>query len=437
MAEIIDNIKVGLFIKSLLKEQQMTQDQLAEKLFITKAAVSQNLNGKSAFDIQNLVKIAEIFNITLDDLVSGRRKRTSETDDAEYVKLIRRGFEKFKTYKLSEMNLATPDVYGKVFIDYLLEEKLHDWIQYLLDKEVELVKPQSHRYKQLIIQVVLYALKHQCGSPEYLLIQFVETFGEVYFVSPLDQDEFFSLLNQKKHESFARIFLTKKIPIEKKVSFFSMSFKQKHDVPFFSTMDSFVTISRLKLYSLYNLYFETHLFKSSFSKIEYSIFTMAKDGFFQAIKWTMESLPKVEDYQSMLSEKLYEVSSILAKAGEVDLLALGIQKGYFQDLNRLCHEAILNNYVSTYEFLLNQYGTTLKIKRLVISLVEVKKFQFIASFPILFNKDILSYALDGIQLKLVDRSLLKNLIKLGAEFNYRYANQDTAAKMNLLIQERE
>lgn len=53
MPTIIDNLKVAEKIKKLLKDNNMTQEQLANKLSITKSAVSQNLRGKSNFDIQN------------------------------------------------------------------------------------------------------------------------------------------------------------------------------------------------------------------------------------------------------------------------------------------------------------------------------------------------------------------------------------------------
>jgi transcriptional regulator with XRE-family HTH domain len=436
MAEIIDNVKVGLFIKQLLKEHQMTQDHLAEKLFITKAAVSQNLNGKSAFDIQNLVKIAEIFNITLDDLVAGRRKRTGESDDAEYVKLIRKGLDKFKTYTLKDMNLATPDVYGKVFIDYLIEEKLHDWIQYLLEKDADLIQPHYHRYKQLTIQLSIYALKHDCGSPERLLIKFVEHFGELHFVSSFDQDEFFSLLNQKKHENFARILLTKKMPFERQSKFLFLPFLQKDQVPFLSSATIIETIVKLKLFPLFTLYVESYLRSSRYNQIEKTMLLLSEAGFFKALLYLFDQLPPLKANEAFLSERMEKVSYLLAKAGELDLIKQAIQKSYIQDLKRLCHYAIQQDLLHTYTMLLKDYASKLNLKKVAIALVEHKKFDVLSTFNMLFDKNILSYVLDAVDLKYVDQASLKELVKIGAQFSPVYMNAHTATKMNLLIQEK-
>ena len=68
MPEIVDNVKVGQFLKEQLKEQKISQDALAQKLNITKSAVSQNLNGKSSFSRKNLEVISELLNMKIEDI---------------------------------------------------------------------------------------------------------------------------------------------------------------------------------------------------------------------------------------------------------------------------------------------------------------------------------------------------------------------------------
>lgn len=72
----MDSAKTGKSIKEMLLEEGMTQQELADKLFISKAAVSKNLKGNSSFDIDNLQKIAKFFHITIDELVEGERAET-------------------------------------------------------------------------------------------------------------------------------------------------------------------------------------------------------------------------------------------------------------------------------------------------------------------------------------------------------------------------
>lgn len=59
-------------IKELRKQNNMTQEQLANMLNGKKSLVSNYENGYSTPDIYTLIKLADIFDVTLDELV-GRK----------------------------------------------------------------------------------------------------------------------------------------------------------------------------------------------------------------------------------------------------------------------------------------------------------------------------------------------------------------------------
>lgn len=59
-------------IKKLRTGQNLSQDDLAEKLYISRQAVSKWENGESTPDIDKLVQLAEIFDVSLDYLVLGK-----------------------------------------------------------------------------------------------------------------------------------------------------------------------------------------------------------------------------------------------------------------------------------------------------------------------------------------------------------------------------
>lgn len=63
------NTKIAENIKFYRKQLGMTQGQLAEKLHGKKSLVSNYENGYSTPDIFTLCRLAEIFDITLDELV--------------------------------------------------------------------------------------------------------------------------------------------------------------------------------------------------------------------------------------------------------------------------------------------------------------------------------------------------------------------------------
>ncbi len=56
-------------IKFYRKQLKLTQSELAEKLCAKKSLISNYENGYSTPDINTLCKLAEIFDVTLDELV--------------------------------------------------------------------------------------------------------------------------------------------------------------------------------------------------------------------------------------------------------------------------------------------------------------------------------------------------------------------------------
>ncbi len=62
-------VKIAENIKFYRKQMKMTQSQLAEKLNGKKSLISNYENGYSTPDIYMLCKLAEIFEISLDELV--------------------------------------------------------------------------------------------------------------------------------------------------------------------------------------------------------------------------------------------------------------------------------------------------------------------------------------------------------------------------------
>ncbi len=63
------SIQIGNIIKTLRKQHNMTQDELAEKLNVSSQAVSKWENGRNMPDITLLLDIADCFGVTVDDLL--------------------------------------------------------------------------------------------------------------------------------------------------------------------------------------------------------------------------------------------------------------------------------------------------------------------------------------------------------------------------------
>lgn len=74
----IDNSRFGEFVASLRKEKQLTQKQLAEKLFISDKAVSKWERGLSLPDISLLAPLTDQLGVTITELIQGERIREAD-----------------------------------------------------------------------------------------------------------------------------------------------------------------------------------------------------------------------------------------------------------------------------------------------------------------------------------------------------------------------
>ncbi|MEG1009968.1 MAG: helix-turn-helix transcriptional regulator [Clostridia bacterium] len=79
-------MSLGENLKKLRKEKKLSQEQLAGILNVSRQAVSKWESNKTYPDIENLILLRDIFNVTLDDLIVNANKTKSE-DMIELKKL--------------------------------------------------------------------------------------------------------------------------------------------------------------------------------------------------------------------------------------------------------------------------------------------------------------------------------------------------------------
>jgi transcriptional regulator with XRE-family HTH domain len=70
--------KFGAYISKLRKQADMTQSVLGDKLNVTRQAVSRYENGESFPDISILILLAEIFEVSVDDLIKAGNPTKTE-----------------------------------------------------------------------------------------------------------------------------------------------------------------------------------------------------------------------------------------------------------------------------------------------------------------------------------------------------------------------
>lgn len=84
----MDNRNTGNLIKKLRTDKGMTQQQLADRLNVTTAAVSKWERGKGFPDVSLLEKLAEELDVSISDLVKGKMTEDNKNEDELIKKVV-------------------------------------------------------------------------------------------------------------------------------------------------------------------------------------------------------------------------------------------------------------------------------------------------------------------------------------------------------------
>ena len=77
----MDQIKIGAFLKELRNDNNLTQEQLAEKFGVSQRSVSRWENGNTMPDISVLIELADYYEVDLREILNGERKMEVMKED--------------------------------------------------------------------------------------------------------------------------------------------------------------------------------------------------------------------------------------------------------------------------------------------------------------------------------------------------------------------
>lgn len=83
-------MELGNQIKKMRNELSLSQDELAEKIFVSRQSISNWENDKTYPDIKSLILLSEVFSVSLDTLVKGDiPEMKKKIDEQEFVEFQR------------------------------------------------------------------------------------------------------------------------------------------------------------------------------------------------------------------------------------------------------------------------------------------------------------------------------------------------------------
>ena len=353
MEHTIDPIKLGQTIKSLLKKHGMTQEQLANHLHITKSAVSQNLNGKSTFDIQNLILIAKLFDMTLDALLNLDQQKHVPS---QYEKMVEKGLESIKHIKPSQLNLYQPDEYGKVFIDYVIEANHTVLFNYVMSENIKLFETFLPRAPDIILSIIIYKLESKQNDIIPLIDSMVDIKGRFIIEDALQEKIFFTYI---KDEPLILQHLINTYLYEKQPRLFKKSNEKAYliSIRMFAEWIAKYDLTQLQDLMLKYLTLDEHLYDIVTPYVNHQQFDMLK----YMIKH-IYTLPPTG--VKRLSLRLQECTRIIIQTREDDLIKLMLQKHLYDDINHVIDLILVDPWISILEWIYNHYQSSISFYRL-------------------------------------------------------------------------
>ena len=157
----MDQEKIGKFIATCRKEQNLTQEQLAEKLGITYKAVSKWECGKGLPDASIMMELCKILKITVNDLLSGEK-----VDKEHYQKKLEQNIIDTIDYtdkKVSEKNKSIAIIImfvglGLTFIAFTIFPSESSWgsIYSVIGLVISLIGFSKMNKKKSYLKRILY-----------------------------------------------------------------------------------------------------------------------------------------------------------------------------------------------------------------------------------------------------------------------------------------
>lgn len=144
-------MEVNNQIRAYRSELGMSQEELAEAVYVTRQTVSNWETGKSYPDIQSLLRLSSLFGISLDQLIKGDAEQMKEKINAEEIRAFNRLSNIFSLMMVLSLLVWAPLAYflgwwGLALAAVLFAFTL--WLAFRVEKEKKKYDIQS--YKEIV-----------------------------------------------------------------------------------------------------------------------------------------------------------------------------------------------------------------------------------------------------------------------------------------------
>ena len=192
-------MEVGNQIKKYRSELNLSQEELAQKIYVTRQTVSNWENGKSYPDIHSLLMLSTLFNISLDQLIKGDVKIMKQEINKEEIAKLKRLSAIFGTFLVISIILFISlaklmGIYGFIIssVSYLVacifafkiekikkKNNIHTYkeiVAFLDGKHLDEVQEQQEIGKRPYQKIILFVLCGLIGGVFGIILYLIEEF---------------------------------------------------------------------------------------------------------------------------------------------------------------------------------------------------------------------------------------------------------------------
>ena len=193
------SLEVGNQIKKYRSELKLSQEELAQKIYVTRQTVSNWENGKSYPDIHSLLMLSTLFNISLDQLIKGDVKVMKQEINKEEIARLKRLSAICSTFLVISIILFIPlvklmGIYGFIIssVSYLVacifafkiekikkKNNIHTYkeiVAFLDGKHLDEVQEQQEIGKRPYQKIILFVLCGLIGGVFGIILYLIEEF---------------------------------------------------------------------------------------------------------------------------------------------------------------------------------------------------------------------------------------------------------------------
>lgn len=171
----MDQANIGKFIQKLRKEKNMTQKELADKLFVTENAIGNWENGRRIPDYSILKQLCEILDTNFNELLSGKRINDYKEEAEQNFEILKKQEERYNKIILAledSIKLITIIAYISILYAEINAEGFNKYIFMFLSVFVIIIS------FTIIVHIEKNIGYYECGNCKH---KYIPQFISIYF----------------------------------------------------------------------------------------------------------------------------------------------------------------------------------------------------------------------------------------------------------------